>query len=124
MFHRTCHALCGVSAQRYKTTITSETRKAIAGLDADVFGFSRAECGGPVPAKLLGRFRITDHVFLNTAVPPTEWAKRTQNVALYAALERKLREELPSASIAVCHTPDYPANIVFRFHLDSSARGQ
>ncbi|KPI90339.1 hypothetical protein ABL78_0566 [Leptomonas seymouri] len=121
------HARCFLSralVQNYKTKVSAETLTAIAGLDADVFGFSRPECCGPVPEGLPGSFQITDHVILNTALLPTEWAKRAQNVPHFRALQKRLQEELPSASIAVCHTPEYPANTVLRFNLDSAANGQ
>lgn len=124
MLCQTPFALCRVSSQNYKSRITAETRRAIAGLDADAFGFSRKECCGPVPAELRGSFQATDHVFLNTALPPTEWAKRTQNVPAYTELNRKLKDELPSANIAVCHTSEFPPNTVFRFCLDGARRGQ
>lgn len=124
MLRITRHFLCRVSTQNYKTRITPETRKAIAGLDADTFGFSRADCCGPAPPKLPGSFRVTDHVFLNTIMPPTAWAKQTQNVPAYMSLTSKLREQEPSASITVCHAPAYPALTVLRFTLDDERRGQ
>lgn len=118
------HFLCGVSTHNYKTRVTAGTLKAIAGLDAEVFGFSRAECCGPVPAKLPRSFAITDHVVLNTQLPPTEWAKRTQNVPFYTSLEKRLKETIPTASLLVCHTTEYPANTVLRFNLEANGKGR
>ncbi|KAK7197814.1 Sucrase/ferredoxin-like [Novymonas esmeraldas] len=115
MLHPARRALCRVTAQNYKTRITAETRAAIAGLDAAVFGFERAECSGPVPAKLAGSYTMSDHLILNTAMPPTAWAKRYQNVPGFKELEAAVRAQLPEATLTVCHTAEYPAGTVFRF---------
>lgn len=109
-------ALCRAPlTHNYKTRITAATRAAIAGLDGDVFGFVRAECCGPVPERLPGSYTASTHFFLNSAMAPTEWAKRTQNVTHFKAAADALGKAYADSLLTVCHTTELPANALLSF---------
>ncbi|CAJ1991203.1 ATP-dependent RNA helicase [Leishmania donovani] len=84
------------TTQHYKTCLKAETCAAIAGLDAVVFSFGRAERCGTVPKKLARSYQTSGHLILSTAVSAAEWAERHQGVSGFNELVTAVQRELPS----------------------------
>lgn len=62
----------------FELLLSAETKKAVEGLDPQLFGFHRAKCPCSIPPE--GMMAMKDHLFVGTAVEPTQWQNKMQNV--------------------------------------------
>ncbi|KAH9578045.1 Thioredoxin-like ferredoxin [Trypanosoma melophagium] len=98
--------------------LSQDTLRDIEGLDPSQFGFGREECCGPVPEKLPGSMKFTEHIFLATDLPAMEWEPNTENVEGYAAMEGAVKAE-GGMKLNVYHRPG-PDACVLRFKYNES----
>lgn len=95
----------------------------IEGLNPSDVGFERAECCGPLPAKLPGSFEsLLHHVFVSTSVEPTQWDKTCGNVPHYEAT-RKAMKALPQATATAYFdaSAPQPSALLFKYMVDSAS---
>lgn len=106
------------SFEAIRPKLSEKTLQDIEGLDPTRFGFGREECCGAIPEKLPGSMKLAEHVFLGTTIPATQWGKRTENVPGYDDLAKKVKQELPHATLTVCEVPSGTDDVVLRFQAD------
>lgn len=110
------------SFEAVKPKLTAQTLQDIEGLDPHKYGFSRKECCGPVPAKILGSMKLQEHIFLNSRMPSTEWDKRTENVPGYKELAEQVKKECPEATFTVSHLDKDTDDSILHFKVDEAKK--
>lgn len=110
------------SFEAVKPKLTKQTLQDIEGLDPQRYGFGRAECCGPIPAKIMGSMRLSEHIFLNTRMPATEWDKRTENVPGFRELSHHVKRACPEASFTVSHLDRDTDDSILHFKVDEERK--
>lgn len=69
--------------------LSAETKKAVEGLDPQLFGFHRNNCPCSIPPQ--GKMVMKDHLFIGTTVDPTQWQNKMQNIPDMKTLQASMR---------------------------------